>query len=172
MWYNTIRIGVIFMTSKIMKENQLYIQEWTQNNPNITTPFFIEDSILYKDEKKEKGIDIKDVYLPELLKNSFFRQKVMLLDANTLFEIINLFVETKEILKKGTIPPTTILSFSLKKNYHESYLIFEDSQHQKYKFTTQTPEKIIEIYETLKNRNGEITLKELGSEIKNATIQN
>ena len=160
------------MTSKIMKENQLYIQEWTQNNPNITTPFFIEDSILYKDSKKEKGIDIKDVYLPELLQNSSFRKKVMVLDADTLFEIITLFVETKEILKKSVIPSNTILSFSLKKAEKESYLIFEDSQHQKYKFTTDKPEKIIEIYETLKNRNGEVTLKELGSEIKNATIQN
>lgn len=159
------------MTSKIMKENQLYIKEWTQNNPNITTPFFIEDSILYKNAKKEKGIDIKDVYLPELLQNSSFRKKVMMLDADTLFEIITLFVETKEILKKSIIPQTTILSFSLKKKEKETYLIFEDSQHQKYKFTTNKPDKIIEIYETLKNKNGEVTLKELGSEIKNATIQ-
>ena len=170
--YNKFRIGVLYMIDRITNENKLYIQEWTKNNPNISSPFILEGSILYKDEKKTQKIDLKDIYLPEILENEYLRKKIMFLDADTLFEIIQLFVETKEILKKEIIPSTTILSYQLKKNEKESYLVFEDSLHKKYKLETQKPEVIIDIYESLKNQHGEVTLKELGSEIKNATIQN
>ena len=153
-----------------MQENQWYIHEWTKTNPNITSPFLLEDTILYKDETKKEKIDLQNIYLPDLLKNKLLREKIQMLDKDTLFEIITLYAQTEEILNKEKIPTTLVISYKIRQDNHENFIVFEDSNHQKYKFTTSNPIKIINIYETLKNKYGEVTLKELGSEIKHATI--
>lgn len=160
------------MTNKMMIENELYINEWTNNNPFIKEPFLIEGTILYKDSSKQEKIDLTNIYLPDILKNKHLRERIGMLDKDTLFEIINLYAQTEEILNKELelTTPTTVISCSLKKENDKFFIVFEDSEHKKYRFNTAQPETIINIYETLKNKKGDVTLTELGSEIKNATI--
>lgn len=156
------------MPDKIMEENKLYIEEWKNFNPNLQEYFFLEGTVLYKDYTKQEQIHLKNIYLPDILKNEKLRKIIHQIDGPSLFEIIRLFTETKEILAKEITPLSAIISYYVDKE--KKYIIFEDSEHKKYKYNTSSPEKIIEIYETIKNKSGEVTLQELGSEIKHATL--
>lgn len=160
------------MTSKRMQENALYIAEWKTFNPNLKDSFFLEQDILYKDASKEEKVLLKDIYLPDLLKNENFRKKVLKMSKDNLFEIIKLQAQTSEILKQEDTPRPILISYQILKEIPTYAIIFEDSNHQKFKYKTPTPEKIIDLYETIKNKQGEVTLTELGSEIKNATLTN
>ena len=156
---------------RIMQENQLYIEEWKKWNPNLADALILDGFTLYKDEQRKEQVSIKDVYLPEILQNEKLRKMIHKIDKDTLFQLITLYVQTNEILHEKPHTSPILIRYELKKEQNGSiFLVFEDDFHKKYRYNTSQPEKVIEIYEMIKKQKGEVTLNELGREMKYAAI--
>ncbi len=161
------------MTDKIMQDNFLYLQEWKKYNPGFQDTLFIEENYLIcKDHDKIKKVDISKFYLPEILYNEVVREQ--LTDDNLtpidLFEIIRLYKETDEMNQKeqnklSTYP--TIKNIYLQKNEQgKVFLLIIDEFDKKYRYDTENPQKVLQIFGILKAKNPNVTLEDLGKELQ------
>jgi len=160
------------MTENIMKDNLLYLEAWMNYNPRLKENLSIDKNILvYKNNEQTEQIDISNFYLPEMLYNENFRIKVQKeLNAEDLFQIIKIYVQTEEILKeeqKEQKMSPKIKDLIIKKEMEKEFIVFIDEFDKKYRYDTTNLEQVINFYNELKEKNGVVTLKEIGSVIQN-----
>lgn len=158
----------------IMRENTLYLNTWLDYNPSLKENLsLIGNELIYKENNIENKIDISNFYLPEMLYNESFRQKISQeneLTALDLFEIIECYVKTNEILEarqKELANSPTIEEIKVVNKNNEEFIAIIDNEQHKYRFDTKEPERMINIYNELKEKKQKVTLKEFGSVIKN-----
>lgn len=160
------------MTENIMKDNLMYLEAWMNYNPRLRENLTIEDTILtYQKESFKESVDIKGFYLPEMLYNENFREKVQKeLDSEDLFQIIKIYVQTNEILEKEQnelkMSPK-IKELLVKEESGKEFIVFIDENEKKYRYDTPNLEQVVNDYNEIKNRNGFVTLKEIGKVIQN-----
>lgn len=157
--------------NKVLEDNILYLNEWMRYNPSLKETLKIENNkLLHNDE----SIDLTDIYLPEMLYNEQFRKDIPLaeeLNGDDLFAIIKLYYQTQEILKKEEEQSKNspeVINVEIKNDNNQEFIVFTDENNKKYRLDTKTPEKIINIYNNLKQSTRRISLKDLEREIKNA----
>lgn len=157
--------------NKVLEDNILYLNEWMRYNPSLKESLKIENNILLHNNE---SINLNEVYLPEMLYNETFRKDIPLeteITGNDLFNIIKLYYQTNEILKKEeaeTKDSPEVINIEIKNDSNNEFLVFTDEHNKKYRFNTNTPEKIINIYNELKQTRRHITIKDLERVIKNA----
>ncbi len=161
------------MTENIMKDNLLYLEAWMNYNPRLKENLSIDKNILvYKNNEQTEQIDISNFYLPEMLYNENFREKVSSeLESEDLFQIIKLYVQTKEILdaEQNVLqmsPKVLDILIKVDENNQE-FVVLIDENKRKYRYDTKSPEQVINYYNEIKSSKGVVTLKELGSVIQN-----
>lgn len=158
------------MIDKILQDNQMYLTEWMHYNPSISEYNSLEGNFLCS--KNGEKLDISRVYLPEILYNESFREDVSNAEEMSgfdFFQIIKLYCQTNEILEKEqqeeekypTIQEMIILE------EETPFIVFSDIHGKKYRYDTSNPQQILELYQTLKQQKGKVTLKDLGSVIQN-----
>ena len=162
------------MTDKIMQDNFLYLQEWKKYNPGFQDTLFIEENYLIcKDNDKINKIDISKFYLPEILYNSVVREYLTddALKPIDLFEIIRLYKETEEMNQKEQKKISKypkIKNIVLQKDENEKiFLLIIDEFDKKYRYDTENPQKVLQLYGILKTKNPNVTLEDLGKELQN-----
>ena len=64
--------------------------------------------------------------------------------------------------------PSFIKDVFIRQKNGEEFLVFVTEDERKYRFDTDNPEKIINLYQEETKKGKKITLNELGSVIKNA----
>ena len=157
--------------NKVLEDNILYLNEWMRYNPSLKESLKIENNKLLHNNE---SINLNEVYLPEMLYNETFRKDIPLeteITGNDLFNIIKLYYQTNEILKKEeaeTKDSPEVINIEIKNDSNNEFLVFTDEHNKKYRFNTNTPEKIINIYNELKQTRRHITIKDLERVIKNA----
>ncbi len=156
----------------IMRDNLLYLEAWMSYNPQLRTNLSIEkNELIYKDENRVDKVDISHFYLPNLLYNKIFRDKISLqkdLTSKDLFKIIKLYIETEEITEKEQLelqmsPKIREIKRMMDENNEKEFIAIIDENNNKYRFDTEKPEKVIDEYLILNSLKGYVTLKELGS---------
>ena len=70
--------------------------------------------------------------------------------------------------KKNKMDPSFIKDVFIRQKNGEEFLVFVTEDERKYRFDTDNPEKIINLYQEETKNGKKITLNELGSVIKNA----
>ena len=93
-----------------------------------------------------------------------------ILEAEDLFQIIKIYIQTKEIEeqeKKELQKASIIKNIEIKKEKNIEFLVITDHLGKKYRYDTEDNEKIIQIYNEMKQKKEIVTLKELGSVIQN-----
>ena len=163
------------MMETVLHDNLLYLNAWMDYNPEFQKTLQVNDGMLiYSEQGKEEKVSIENFYLPEMLYNENFHKQISVdheLTGKDFFQIVKLYVETQEILEKEQKEREkgpTIESIEVRKKDDIEFLVFIDNFHKKYRYDTKEPEKIIQIYENLKQKNGSVSLKEFGSVIQNA----
>ena len=157
--------------NKVLEDNILYLNEWMRYNPSLKESLKIKNNKLLHNNE---SINLNEVYLPEMLYNETFRKDIPLeteITGNDLFNIIKLYYQTNEILKKEeaeTKDSPEVINKEIKNDSNNEFLVFTDEHNKKYRFNTNTPEKIINIYNELKQTRRHITIKDLERVIKNA----
>lgn len=164
------------MTDKIMQDNFLYLQEWKKYNPGFQDTLFIEENYLICKNEKESDVnkvDISHFYLPDLLYNSLLRESLTddTLRPQDLFEIIRLYVETEEMNQKEQKKISKypkIKNILLQKDEKEKiFLLIIDEFDKKYRYDTENPQKVLQLFGLLKAKNPDVTLEEFGKELQN-----
>ncbi len=162
------------MTENILKDNILYLQSWMKQNPHLQQYLKLEEkNLVYEDEKERKSIPIDKFYFPQMLYNETFRNKVTYdstFSSKELFEIISLYVKAEEILAKDQLElqkNPTLLSLAIKNDGQKEFLVMIDSNHKKYRYDTNEPENVINIYNEIKNQQGFVTIRDLEKELQN-----
>lgn len=159
------------MSENIMRENLLYLEAWMSYNPLLKENLSIEGNILiYKNQNEIKKVDISNFYLPNMLYNANFRKNVALeqeLTSKELFDIIKMYVDTETILeeeqKEMQLYPKIHEMKVLKDKDNKEFIALIDEFGNKYRYDTANPEKVINFYTEMREKNGNVTLKELGS---------
>ena len=160
------------MNSKIMQDNFLYLQEWKKYNPTFQDTLFIEDDYLIcKINDKVAKIDIHDFYLPEILYNELLRKSLMdnSLTQEDVFQIIRLYVETNQMnnyrQQRRKRNPNIVKIYI--ENDQPPFLVIVDELNSKYRYDTDNPQRVLEIYNLLKANKETVSLEDLGKELKN-----
>lgn len=156
----------------IMKDNLLYLEAWMNYNPKLRENLTIDGTnLVCKIKDQLESINIENFYLPEMLYNEEFRIQVANeLEAEDLFQIVKIYVQSKSILEKEQEELKTspkIVEIKVKKEKEKEFIVLIDETEKKYRYDTKEPEKIINYYNEIKDRKGKVTLKELGSVIQN-----
>lgn len=163
------------MTEKIMNDNILYFNEWLAFNPLFQNHLKIEENhLVYFDEKETLKQDISSFYLPEILFNENLRNELSLvheLSPKEFFNITTVYCELKDAMERENnefaSSPTIKEICLLKDNNDKEFICFIDENNRKYRYDTNTPETIINLYNELKDKHP-VTLKELERKIQNA----
>ena len=74
----------------------------------------------------------------------------------------------QEIEEKNKMDPSFIKDVFIRQKNGKEFLVFVTEDERKYRFDTDNPEKIINLYQEETKNGKKITLNELGSVIKNA----
>jgi len=156
------------MTENIMKDNLMYLEAWMNYNPSLKENLRIDRNFLiYKEQEK---IDISNFYLPDMLYNINFREKVASeLNSEDLFQIIKIYIQTNEITTQEEKEMTLLVKEVLikKDNLENEFVMLIDEKDKKYRYDTDSPEKVINYFNEMKKQKGQVTLKELGKVIQN-----
>ncbi len=159
------------MNSKIMQDNFLYLQEWKKYNPTFQDTLFIEDDYLIcKINDKVAKIDIHDFYLPEILYNELLRKSLMdnSLTSEDVFQIIRLYVETNQMnnYRRQRRKRNPNIAKIYIENGQPPFLVIVDELNSKYRYDTDNPQRVLEIYNLLKANKETVSLEDLGKELK------
>jgi len=160
------------MTENIMKENLMYLEAWMSYNPSLKEHLKVNNNFLiYQNGETTEQIDISNFYLPDMLINENFREKVSNeLNSEDLFQIIKIYIQTKEIIEKEQdelqMSPR-IQKLLVKNDDKEEFIVLIDENNRKYRYDTDHLEQVINDYVDIYNKNGVVTLKELGKVIQN-----
>ena len=73
-----------------------------------------------------------------------------------------------DLEEKNKMDPSFIKDVFIRQKNGEEFLVFVTEDERKYRFDTDNPEKIINLYQEETKNGKKITLNELGSVIKNA----
>ena len=158
--------------NKVLEDNILYLNEWMRYNPSLKETLKIENNkLLHNDE----SIDLTDIYLPEMLYNEQFRKDIPLeteLNGDDLFNIIKVYHYLEEVKRKEeqqSVSSPEIINIEIKTIDNKECIIFIDENNKKYRFDTPTPEKVINMYNDLKQSRQRVSLNDIGRVIKNGT---
>ena len=160
------------MTEKIMQDNLMYLTEWMRYNPAFQEDLKVEGNYLvYQNQDK---VDISHFYLPEMLYNENFRNDVAdpeEMNGHDLFQIIKMYCQVNEILtaeERERLNEVYIQNIEVMRDEKNTeFIVLIDNQNKKYRYDTKNPQKILDIYQTLKKQKDTISLKEFGSVIRN-----
>ncbi len=161
------------MTNNIINDNILYLKEWYSLNPSLINKLYIEDNYLVlKENETSSKLDISNFYLPEMLYNENFRNKLISqYTPSDIFNIATVYVEAKEALNiSNVLDSPKITSLEIQKDEeNKEFLLITTEDNKKYRFDTTNQEKMINIYNEEKNKKGYVTINEFGGLIKNET---
>jgi len=168
------------MTDKIMHDNTLYLKEWMRYNPSIANEIILDgQDICCTINGNLERQNISQIYLPDMLYNEQLRANIPLeeeISGTNLFHIIKLYCQTAEILeqekKELQSSPSIVDLRILKDQNNQEFIVLIDNNQRKYRFNTNQPEAVINLYNELKEKKEIVTLKEFGSVIKNGLYEN
>ncbi len=167
MLYLTYNKDVYKIMENILKENILYLKEWSKINPSFNDLSIEGKDLILKINDTQEKQDISEFYFPEMLYNETFRQKLAKdYTAENLFRIIQVYCQAKEVLNEEPKDPTIIKSVEIK-NEDKKFILFTTLDQKKYRFDTENPEKILNLFLITKEKKPDITLKEFGEVLKN-----
>ncbi len=83
-----------------MYYNYLYLQEWIRLNPSLSKLKIVNNTLIYEENALQYQQDISKFYMPLLLENEVFRNKLATYSANDLFNIIKVNCQAKDIIEK------------------------------------------------------------------------
>lgn len=146
------------MKENIIKDNILYLKEWINYNPKLNELNINDKYLNFKNDQ----IDISDFYFQELLYNENFRNKILTYEANDLYQIIKVCCEAKEALKDED---NVIKDVIIKEENNERFLLIITNDNRKFRFDTENPEKIKNLYD--QNKQKQLTLIEFKEVILN-----
>ena len=153
------------MNENILKENIMYLREWTNINPAFNS-LVIEDRFLVLNGTNEK-VDISNFYFPEMLYNETFRRKLAKdYTAENLFRIIEVYCQAKEATRKEENIASNISNLEILEQDGKTFILIHTSDNKKYRYDTGDVNKIKNIYDSLKQTKQNVTLEEFGEAIK------
>lgn len=161
------------MNKNVIQDNILYIKEWMNINPALKEGLSIDgDNLIYQKENQTEIQKISKFYLPEMLYNESFRNKLVKdFTSEDLFQIIKVYCQAKEVIEANELEDQNspkILNLQIKtEDDQKEFLVITTSDDKKYRFDTTEPEKMINIFLEEKNKKGYVTLNEFGRLIKN-----
>lgn len=152
----------------IMEQNKYFLNAWLNNSPMLKESLYLEQNYLvFTTGNTQKALDLSVFYLPDMLHNEHFRTRISTpneVTAEELFEIITCYIETNKILtaeqKEYQMYPE-IIEFKIIKKEQEQFISFTDAQNRKYRFDTENPEFVLNLYNSLKQKMPAVTLKTL-----------
>lgn len=154
------------MNENILRENIMYLRQWTNINPAFNALTVEDKFLVYKTADKVEKVDISNFYFPEMLYNETFRRKLEKeYTAENLFRIIEVYCQAKEATKNEEKPYITYLEV-IEKN-QKPFILIHSSDDKKYRFDTDDINKMKAIYEQLLQEKLKVTLEEFGEAIKN-----
>ncbi len=154
------------MNDNILRENIMYLRQWTNINPAFNALSVEDKFLVYKTADKEEKVDISNFYFPEMLYNETFRRKLEKeYTAENLFRIIEVYCQAKEATKNEEKVYINYLEV-LEKD-QQPFILIHTSDDKKYRFDTNDINRMKMIYEQLQQTKSKVTLEEFGEAIKN-----
>ena len=154
------------MNDNILRENIMYLRQWTNINPAFNALSVEDKFLVYKTADKEEKVDISNFYFPEMLYNETFRRKLEKeYTAENLFRIIEVYCQAKEATKNEEKVYINYLEV-LEKD-QQPFILIHTSDDKKYRFDTNDINRMKMIYEQLQQTKLKVTLEEFGEAIKN-----
>ena len=154
------------MNDNILRENIMYLRQWTNINPAFNALSVEDKFLVYKTADKEEKVDISNFYFPEMLYNETFRRKLEKeYTAENLFIIIEVYCQAKEATKNEEKVYINYLEV-LEKD-QQPFILIHTSDDKKYRFDTNDINRMKMIYEQLQQTKSKVTLEEFGEAIKN-----
>ena len=146
----------------------MYLRQWTNINPAFNALSVEDKFLVYKTADKEEKVDISNFYFPEMLYNETFRRKLEKdYNAENLFRIVEVYCKAKEATKKEENNIPYISNLEMLEENQKPFLLIHTTDNKKYRFDTDDINKMINIYEQLKQTKINVTLQEFGEAIKN-----
>ncbi len=158
--------------NKVLEDNILYLNEWMRYNPSLKETLKVDNNMLFHNNE---SIDLNSIYLPKMLYNETFRNDIPLeseINGDDLFKIIKMYAYTEEMKRKEeeqSASSPEIVRIEIKNDNNEEFIVFIDENNKKYRLDTKTPEKVINLYNDLKQSRARVSLNDLGRVIKNAS---
>ncbi len=157
----------------IMKDNLNYLFEWSRLNPSISENIAVDSeaaTLTCKIDDKLETVYIGDLYLPTLLYNDMFRTSIAnpkVINGKTLFKLIQIFRTTEDENKDVEIIPDAINTITVTNIDNQDYLLIKLNNNKKYKYKASNADNALEVYNSLKNKYGYVTLNMFGDALKN-----
>ncbi len=156
------------MNENILKENIMYLREWTNINPSFNALQIEGNFLILKLNDKEEKVDVSNFYFPEMLYNETFRNKLgKEYTAENLFRIIEVYCKAKEAVLKEENNPSYITYLEVLEKNQKQFILIHTNDDKKYRFDTDDIKKMQDLYEKLKSEKQNVTLEEFGEAIKN-----
>ena len=139
------------MNENILRDNIMYLRQWANINPALNALTIEGNDLVLRQNGLEEKQDVSNFYFPDMLYNETFRRKLEK-DYNTKKEENSVpYISNLEMLEENQQP----------------FLLIHTTDNKKYRFDTNDINKMINIYEQLKQTKINVTLQEFGEAIKN-----
>lgn len=156
------------MNENILRDNIMYLRQWANINPAFNALTIEGNYLVLRQNGTEEKQDISNFYFPDMLYNETFRKKLEKdYNAENLFRIVEVYCKAKEATKKDENSIPYIANLEILEENQQPFLLIHTTDNKKYRFDTTDIDKMISIYEQLKQTKINVTLQEFGEAIKN-----
>ena len=156
------------MNENILRDNIMYIRQWANINPALNALTIEGNDLVLRQNGLEEKQDVSNFYFPDMLYNETFRRKLEKdYNAENLFRIVEVYCKAKEATKKEENSVPYISNLEMLEENQQPFLLIHTTDNKKYRFDTNDINKMINIYEQLKQTKINVTLQEFGEAIKN-----
>ena len=156
------------MNENILRDNIMYLRQWTNVNPAFNALTIEDNYLVLRQNGNEEKQDISNFYFPDMLYNETFRRKLEKdYNAENLFRIVEVYCKAKEATRKDENSIPYISNIEMLEENQKPFLLIHTTDNKKYRFDTDNINKMINIYEQLKQTKINVTLQEFGEAIKN-----
>ena len=146
----------------------MYLRQWSNINPAFNALTIEDNYLVLRQNGNEEKQDISNFYFPDMLYNETFRRKLEKdYNAENLFRIVEVYCKAKEATKKEENSIPYISNLEMLEENQQPFLLIHTTDNKKYRFDTNDINKMINIYEQLKQTKINVTLQEFGEAIKN-----
>ena len=156
------------MNENILRDNIMYLRQWANINPALNALTIEGNDLVLRQNGTEEKQDVSNFYFPDMLYNETFRRKLEKdYNAENLFRIVEVYCKAKEATKKEENSIPYISNLEILEEAQQPFLLIHTTDNKKYRFDTNDINKMINIYEQLKQTKINVTLQEFGEAIKN-----
>ena len=156
------------MNENILRDNIMYLRQWANINPALNALTIEGNDLVLRQNGLEEKQDVSNFYFPDMLYNETFRRKLEKdYNSENLFRIVEVYCKAKEATKKEENSIPYISNLEMLEENQQPFLLIHTTDNKKYRFDTNDINKMINIYEQLKQTKINVTLEEFGEAIKN-----